>query len=78
MKPETLALAVKIIMQHGTKVKVSFNVPVTDSYSNVHEILIHDCCAGLINVLVKNGYSLHLSEKGLSVTHFGVAEALKS
>jgi len=49
---------------------VSFNVPVTDNYSNVHCILIHECNAALIDNLVKEGYSLSMCPKGLSVTHY--------
>ena len=50
--------------------KISFNVPVNDSFSNVHAILIHECNASLINDLVAAGYSLSMTPKGLSVSKF--------
>lgn len=70
MTPEKLALAVKLIMS-SSKSKIAFNTPVTDSYSNVHSILILECCPMLVKQLTAEGFSLGMSEKGLSVEHFG-------
>lgn len=69
MTDEHIAQAVKIIKASNSP-KVSFNVPVNDSYSNVHAILIHDCNAALINRLVAENFSLYMGSKGLSVDKF--------
>jgi hypothetical protein len=66
MKNHHFELALNLIAKSNSA-KVSFNVPITDSYSNVHEILIHESNATLINELVKNGFSLYMTKKGLSV-----------
>jgi hypothetical protein len=66
MKKQHLDLAIKLILESNSA-KVSFNVPITDSYSNVYEILIHDSNATLITELVNNGFSLNMTSKGLSV-----------
>lgn len=50
--------------------KVSFNVPINDNYSNAYQILIHESNASLINELIKEGYSLFMTSKGLSVDKF--------
>jgi hypothetical protein len=55
------------IIANSNSPKVSFNVPVTDSYTNTYHILIHESNASLINKLVENGYSLYMTPKGLSV-----------
>lgn len=59
-----------IIIAASNSVKASFNVPVSDSYSNVYEILIHNSNASLISDLVKAGFSLSMCDKGLSVTKY--------
>jgi hypothetical protein len=51
--------------------KVSFNVPVTDNYSNVYDILIHESNATLIRELTEKGFSLSMNSKGLDVSHYG-------
>jgi hypothetical protein len=58
------------IITASNSVKVSFNVPVKDSYSNVYEILLHEANATLIKSLISDGFSLFLNEKGLSVKKF--------
>ena len=50
--------------------KVSFNVPKDDNYSSIHQILIHNCCATLIKQLIEEGYSLFMTDKGLSIDNF--------
>lgn len=69
MTPEKLALAVKLIMS-SSKSKIAFNTPVTDSYSNVHSILILECCPKLIKDLIEEGFSLSMGEKGLNLDHY--------
>lgn len=66
MKPADKATAIEIISASNS-IKVSFNVPVTDHYSNVYEILIHESNASVINKLIESGFSLSMSPKGLSV-----------
>lgn len=55
-----------------SKERVTFqlNEPVEDSMSNVHQCLILECSASVIESLVKAGYSLFMSNKGLSVDKF--------
>jgi hypothetical protein len=69
MTKENKALAVELITASNSP-KVSFRVPVTDNYSAVHEILIHECNADLINRLIAYGFSLFMTPKGLSVDKF--------
>lgn len=69
MKKEFLSKAIEIISKSNS-VKVSFNVPIKDNYSKVYQILIHECNATLTNELIKEGYSLSMSPKGLSVTKY--------
>ena len=69
MKAANKAKAIEIISESNSP-KVSFNVPVVDSYSNVHDILIHESNAALINKLVAEGYSLSMCSKGLSVDKY--------
>jgi hypothetical protein len=69
MTTSNFQLAVSIITKSNS-VNVSFNVPVTDNYSNVYEILILKSNASLIDELIKNGFSLSMNEKGLSVSHY--------
>lgn len=71
MSAEKLALAVQLIVKSNSA-KASFNVPVTDHYSNVHEILLHETNANLINQLIAEGFSLSMCPKGLSVTHYSI------
>ena len=61
--------ATQIIMASNSP-KVSFNVPITDSYSNVYDILIHESNAALTRELFEAGFSLSMNKKGLSVNKY--------
>ena len=69
MKAEHFQEALQIISKSNS-IKVSFNVPVKDNCSNVHQILIHNSNASVINELVAAGFSLSMNDKGLSVTKY--------
>ena len=69
MKKEFKDKAIAILSK-SISIKVSFNVPVTDSYNNVYEILIHESNASVINELITEGYSLSMNPKGLSVNKY--------
>jgi len=69
MKPEYVAEAISIISKSNS-IKVSFNVPVKDNYSNVYSILIHNSNATVIRDLVAAGFALSMTDKGLSVDKF--------
>lgn len=69
MKTEYFQEALQIISKSNS-IKVSFNVPVKDNYSNVHQILIHISNASVINELIAAGFSLSMNDKGLSVTKY--------
>lgn len=69
MKAEYFQEALQIISQSNS-IKVSFNVPVKDNYSNVHAILIHNSNATVISDLVAAGFSLSMNDKGLSVNKY--------
>lgn len=69
MKPEYFQQALAIITTNN-QIKVSFNTPIKDNYSNVYEILIHQSNATVINKLVENGFSLHMTEKGLAIDKY--------
>ena len=66
---ENFVKALQIISK-SNDVKLSINVPITDNYSSVYAILIHNSNASLINDLVSNGYSLYMTNKGLSIDKF--------
>ena len=69
MKKEFKDKAIAILSK-SISIKVSFNVPVKDSYNNVYEILIHESNASVINELITEGYSLSMNPKGLSVNKY--------
>lgn len=69
MKPQYFSEAIEIISK-SNNIKVSFNVPVHDNYSNVYAILIHNSNATVINDLVAAGFSLSMNDKGLSVNKY--------
>lgn len=69
MNAEDKKKAIEIIAASNSP-KVSLNVPVKNTYSIVHNILIHDWNAALINNLIEAGYSLSMCEKGLSVDKY--------
>jgi len=58
------------IITNNNKIKVSFNTPITDNYSNVYKILIHESNATVLSELIREGYSLSMTEKGLSVNKY--------
>jgi hypothetical protein len=66
MKPADRQKAIEIVTAQNS-VKCSFNVPVNDNYSNVHDILIHNSNATTINKLIEAGFSLSMCDKGLTV-----------
>lgn len=59
--------AVNIITNSHLTVKLSFCVPIHDSYSNVYPILIHECPPGLIKLLTDADYSVGMCAKGAYV-----------
>ena len=73
MKSEFFQEAIAIISSSNS-IKVSFNVPVNDNYSHVHQILIHNSNATVINDLVQAGFSLSMCDKGLSVDRYQAME----
>jgi len=68
MKTEYRKKAIEIITR--SPVRVAFNVPVHNSYSNVYEILILRSNATLIKQLTEAGYSLFVTKKGVRVDKF--------
>lgn len=69
MKAEDFNEAISIVTTNN-RIKISFNTPVNDSYSNVYQILIHESNASVINKLVSAGFSLSMCEKGLIVDKY--------
>jgi hypothetical protein len=69
MKAQYLAEAIEIIRKSNS-IKVSFNVPVNDNYSHVHEILIHESNASVISELINAGFALSMTSKGLTVDKY--------
>lgn len=69
MTTEQKQIALDIIANSNSP-KISINVPVTDNYSVAHAILIHEGNAALISELVHKGFSLFMTNKGLSITYF--------
>lgn len=69
MKAEYFQEALQIISKSNS-IKVSFNVPVENNYSNAYQILIHNSNASVINELVAAGFSLSMNDKGLSVNKY--------
>jgi hypothetical protein len=69
MSNENFLAAIEILTTNN-KIKVSFNTPVEDHYSNVYKILIHESNASVITELVAAGFSVAMSPKGLSVNKY--------
>lgn len=69
MKTEDFNKALSILTTNN-KIKVSFNTPVNDNYSNVYQILIHESNASVVNKLIAEGFSLSMTPKGLSVDKY--------
>jgi hypothetical protein len=69
MKSEHIDEALNIIKASNSP-KISLRVPIKDSYSNVHSILIHKSNSALISNLIKAGFSLHMTKKGLAIEKF--------
>jgi hypothetical protein len=69
MKTQYFQEALQIISK-SNNIKVSFNVPVDNNYSNVYDILIHNSNATVINDLIAAGFSLSMNDKGLSVNKY--------
>ena len=69
MKAEYFQEALQIISMSNC-IKVSFNVPIKDNYSNVYRILIHNSNAAVIKDLIAAGFSLSMNDKGLSVSKY--------
>lgn len=67
---EAFVVAMSIIAK-SNQPKISINVPINNNFSNVHAIVIHESNADLIIKLVKEGFSLAMSPKGLSVDYYG-------
>lgn len=69
MKTEDFQQALAIISKSNS-IKVSFNVPVADNYSHVHQILIHESNASVVEELINAGFHLSMSSKGLIVDKY--------
>ena len=61
--------AIDIISEQNS-VNVSFNVPKKNHYSNVYEILIHDCNVSTTKALIKEGFLLSMTPKGMWVDKY--------
>jgi hypothetical protein len=70
MKTEDYKDALEIITSSRAAIKLSFNVPVKDNYSNVYQIIVHECNATTINLLVNAKFSLFMTDKGLVIDKF--------
>lgn len=62
--------AVEIITTHTSSTTLSFNVPVSDNYSNVYPIVLHKATPGLIEALIRNGYNVGVCAKGTYIEKF--------
>lgn len=69
MKHEYMVEALEIITTNN-QITVSFNTPVNDNYSHTHTLLIHKSNATVLKKLHDAGFSLSMTEKGLSVDKF--------
>ncbi len=70
MKAEYVREAIEICRDsHSTEVKFN-HVPEDDIVSNAIPLVILNCCASVINKLVKAGFSLFLTDVGLEVQKY--------
>lgn len=69
MKHEYMVEALEIITTNN-QITVSFNTPIKDNYSHTYQILIHKSNATVLEKLHEAGFSLSMTEKGLSVDKF--------
>jgi hypothetical protein len=66
MSPENFAKALEILTNNYA-ITVSFNVPVDNNYMHTYPILIHKSNSTVIQRLVKAGFMVSMTDKGLSV-----------
>jgi len=58
------------ILSGSNSVKVSFNVPMKDSYSHMYGIIIHKSNVSTIDALHDAGFKLSMTNKGLHVDKY--------
>lgn len=69
MRSEFFKEAFDIISSNG-QITVSFNTPVENHVSHTYHLLIHKSNCTVIKKLVDAGFSVCMTEKGLSVDKF--------
>ena len=62
--------ALSIIAKSPSRVNITINEPVEDSYSNTYSILLHQACPRLINNLIEAGFAIGVCSKGTWVDKF--------
>lgn len=62
--------AVNIITSYCSTTKLSFNVPIRDNYGNVYPILLHEATPGLVENLIKEGFLLGVTDKGVYIDKY--------
>lgn len=69
MKAADFTKAVEMVSTSNS-CKAQFNVPVDNHYSHTYQLLILESNASIITELVKAGYSLSMTAKGLAVDKY--------
>lgn len=69
MSEEDFVKAVMLISTSNC-CKAEFIVPVKDNYIHTYDILILESNGAILDTLFKEGYSMSMTPKGLSVTKF--------
>ena len=71
MKPENLALAIKICAEHhSTKLSLNHIRHNNNSVSAAIPLVIHECCASVVDKLIKEKFSLSMGPEGLHVDDY--------
>ena len=70
MNDNDFTRAVEIIANRASSTTLSFNMPINDNYSNVYPIVLHKAAPGLIETLIRNGYSVGVCAKGTYIDKF--------
>lgn len=74
MKQGPFTRAIELISEHHSS-QISINLPKNDFVGDLGKtdwtIHINKCCHSVIAALIKEGFILHMDEKGISVSYIG-------
>lgn len=73
MKAENLAKAIEICTEnHSTKLSINLIPTGKSNVASQVPLVIHECCAAVVNKLIEAGFSLSMGIDGLHVADYAV------